>query len=262
MTISTGATIQGLPSNDARTAIATESTGTATVTLPVGAAAMAASTPVTIATDDARIGPVNETAPATDIASSGLNGRLQRVAQDVTTMSAKLPAALGATTTAASMSVTTPTDQSSGVALTITRPANATPYTALDVVGGALTFTNLAKGAGQIMITSASLQYQVAALPANMANMRVHLYNVTPPSAIADNGAWDMASADWASYLGFFDLGTLVDHGSALYVELNGINKQITTASGNVFAYLETIIGFTPAGNSEVLILTLHAVQV
>ncbi len=42
------------------------------------------------------IGAVTETAPATDIASSGLNGRLQRVAQRLTSMIALLPAALGA----------------------------------------------------------------------------------------------------------------------------------------------------------------------
>jgi hypothetical protein len=52
----------------------------------LGAAAMAAAMPVTIATDDARIGIVTETAPASDTASSGLNGRLQRIAQNLTTL--------------------------------------------------------------------------------------------------------------------------------------------------------------------------------
>lgn len=61
----------------------------------LGAGAMTASQSVTIATDDARIGPVNETAPATDTASSGLNGRLQRIAQRITSMIALLPTALG-----------------------------------------------------------------------------------------------------------------------------------------------------------------------
>ncbi len=200
------------------------------------------------------------TAPALGTGTAAAAARVVTASDDP--MSAKLPAALGATTTAGSMSVTTPTDQSFGVATTITRPANATPYTALDVVGGALTFTGLARAASQIMITSASLEYDVTALPANMANMRLYLYNVTPPSAIADNSPWDFASGDRASFLGFFDLGTLVDLGSTLFVEVNGINKQITAASANVFGYLVTTIGWTPAGNSEVLVLTLHTVQV
>lgn len=62
-----------------------------------GAAAAAASRPVTASTEDvARTGIITETAPASDTASSGLNGRLQRVAQRITSMIALLPAALGA----------------------------------------------------------------------------------------------------------------------------------------------------------------------
>jgi hypothetical protein len=44
----------------------------------------------------AQLGAVNETAPASDIANSGLNGRLQRIAQRLTSLIALLPAALGA----------------------------------------------------------------------------------------------------------------------------------------------------------------------
>jgi hypothetical protein len=71
-----------------------------------GPAAAASSAPVTASTEDvARVGIITETAPASDTASSGLNGRLQRVAQRITSMIALLPAALGRTTQAASMSV-------------------------------------------------------------------------------------------------------------------------------------------------------------
>lgn len=59
-----------------------------TVSLPTGAA--------TEATLDARTGALTETAPATDTASSGLNGRLQRIAQRLTTIIGLLPTALGA----------------------------------------------------------------------------------------------------------------------------------------------------------------------
>lgn len=43
----------------------------------------------------AGIGSLTETAPATDTASSGLNGRLQRIAQRLTSLIALLPTALG-----------------------------------------------------------------------------------------------------------------------------------------------------------------------
>ncbi len=61
----------------------------------VGPTAKAAALSVTTATDDpivALTGAVNETAPATDTASSGANGRLQRIAQ-------RLTSSIGAETT-------------------------------------------------------------------------------------------------------------------------------------------------------------------
>jgi hypothetical protein len=51
---------------------------------------------VSIADGNAPIGSVTETAPASDTASSGLNGRLQRIAQRLTSLIALLPTALGA----------------------------------------------------------------------------------------------------------------------------------------------------------------------
>lgn len=45
--------------------------------------------------DGPQIGSLTETAPANDTASSGLNGRLQRIAQNITSLIAKLPVALG-----------------------------------------------------------------------------------------------------------------------------------------------------------------------
>ncbi len=60
-------------------------------TLKSGSAAAADSSGVALSTEDiARLGIVTETAPATDTASSGLNGRLQRIAQRLTTMIASI----------------------------------------------------------------------------------------------------------------------------------------------------------------------------
>lgn len=57
-------------------------------------------------------GAVMETAPATDTASSGLNGRLQRIAQRITSLIALLPTALGQGTMAQSLKVAIASDQS------------------------------------------------------------------------------------------------------------------------------------------------------
>jgi len=145
-------------------------------------------------------------------------------------------------------------------ALTITRPANQTPYTAGDVVGGALTFTSMGSSAGRIMLTSSQLELDIAAIPTGMSSFILYLYNVTPPSAIADNAPWDLPSGDRASFLGGFNLGSPADLGSTCYVEQNIINKQIKLAGTSLFGYLVTVAGFTPAANSEVYVNTIHAV--
>src|SRR4051794_205729 len=63
--------------------------------LAFGAAAAASSLPVTQSTEDvARVGSLTETAPSTDTASSGLNGRLQRVAQRLSSLIGLVPTSL------------------------------------------------------------------------------------------------------------------------------------------------------------------------
>ena len=78
-----------------------------TSVLPTGAA--------TEAKQDAEavlIGAVSETAPVSDTASSGLNGRLQRIAQRITSLISLLPASLGQSTMANSLTITIASDQS------------------------------------------------------------------------------------------------------------------------------------------------------
>ena len=146
---------------------------------------------------------------------------------------------------------------------TITRPANTTPYSINDSVGGALTFASAGPSAGgTIIITGAQLELDISAIPSGMTSFRLHLYNVTPPSATADNGAWDLPSGDRASYLGYVDLGTPVDLGSTCYVEQTNLVKQIATASGSIYGYLVTPTAYTPAANSEVYKITLHTMGI
>lgn len=157
-----------------------------------------------------------------------------------------------------------------GSAVSITRPADTNAYTAGDVIGpstatggAVLQFNNIGVPGKEAIITTVQLEYDVASLPSGMTNLTLHLYSVSPPSALGDNGAWDLPSGDRASYLGNFSLGTVVDLGSTLYVETTQVNKQITipgNASGALFGYLVTAAGFTP-GSADVFKVTLHAVQ-
>jgi hypothetical protein len=58
-----------------------------------------------------RIGNTNETAPVDDTSASGLNGRLQRIAQRITSLIALLPVSLGQKVKADSLAVTIASDQ-------------------------------------------------------------------------------------------------------------------------------------------------------
>lgn len=156
--------------------------------------------------------------------------------------------------------------------VSITRTADTTAYTANDVIGinnsgsagaAALTFASIGpSGGADIMITTARLEIDVASVPSGMTSFRLYFYNVTPPSALLDNAAWDLPSGDRASFKGYIDLGSPVDLGSTLYVEVNGINKQITVPSGgSLFGYLVTNGGYTP-GSGDVFKVTLHSMAV
>lgn len=149
-------------------------------------------------------------------------------------------------------------------AVTVTRPSNQTPYTAGDVVGGVITFASIGPTAGHVMFTSLDLSYNVAAIPSGMTSFRLYLYNVTPPSAYADNAAWDLPSGDRASFIGYIDLGSPADLGSTLFVQVDGVNKQLQLGASetSLYAYLVTNGGYTPAANSETLRLVARALAV
>jgi len=69
-------------------------TGTVTANAGTNLNTSALALETTQSTQNTRIGDLTETAPGTDTASSGLNGRLQRVAQRLTSLIALLPSAL------------------------------------------------------------------------------------------------------------------------------------------------------------------------
>ncbi len=192
---------------------------------------------------ETKLGALTETAPASDTASSGLNGRLQRIAQRLTSL---IALSLGYASIAS-----------------VTRTNDTADYAANDVIGAAtgasaaLTFASIGRGAGEHIVTSASLEIDAGAVISGETSYKLYLYSVTPPSALGDNAAFDLPAGDRASFLGVIDLGTPVDLGSTLYVETNNINKQVTLAGTSLFGYLVTVGAYTPTA-SRVHKVTLH----
>ena len=85
---------------------------------------------------EGQVGIATETAPTSDTASSGLNGRLQRIAQRITSLIALLPSSLGPQASASSLSITPATATTfpvsdNGGSLTVDAPANAPAFVRL-----------------------------------------------------------------------------------------------------------------------------------
>jgi len=151
-----------------------------------------------------------------------------------------------------------------GVAINITRPADTTTYAAGDVVGGVLQLgpAGMLPAGGDAFLTTARFEIDVSAVPSGMTSFRLHLYYLTPPSALADNSAWDLPSGDRDAYRGYIDLGSPVDVGSTLYVETTQINKHLNVpANAIMFAYLVTNGSYQPT-SAAVHRIRLHGVGV
>lgn len=101
---STGAVAS--PLTDAQLRATAVPVSAASLPLPSGASTLAEQQ-----TQSTRLGDLTEAAPATDTASSGLNGRLQRIAQRLSSLITLLPSSIGRKAMADSLSVTLASDQ-------------------------------------------------------------------------------------------------------------------------------------------------------
>jgi hypothetical protein len=143
---------------------------------------------------------------------------------------------------------------------TITRPSNATAYTAGDVVGDTggsaiISLTAAGPSGGFVIIQSASLVFSDSTVPSGMGAFRVHMYSASP-TAIADNAAFDLLSGDRATYMGYIDLPAPQDLGSTLYTQTDypGRLIKLAAASTTLFVELETRGAYTPVSASTVTI--------
>jgi hypothetical protein len=224
------------------------------------------------------IGTTNTNISATNSLLSAISGYVDGLEALITTTNTTLIASqaravsqLGTRTVSQSPAVNIATDQpaipvnqvTSGYdpVTRITRSANTTIYPAGAVVGGVQSWA-VGPAAGSIAITGAQLNILLSAVPAGMTSFRLYLYNVTPPSAIADNAAWTLAAGDQSAYLGYVDIGTPVlpaTGSTMLVIEANNINKQVKTGSATIYGYLVTNGGYTPT-SAEKYDVTLHTI--
>lgn len=265
----TGLSIAAPPIADLDPYIPPSSVTVANLPATLGQALMANSLAVTIASNQSTltvndvlngilIGSLTEAAPATDTASSGLNGRLQRIAQRITSLIGLVPTSLGQKTMANSFAVTVASDQSS---LPVTPAAtenflgavggktskvqvtptvsNAVAYTALDNVGGIMTIalalrTNNGTGILQDL-TIWDKDNQKAAYT-------IDIWNASPSGTYTDNAA-EVIAGDQAKYLGtiLVAAGDYTTTGAVARANIKGIGMALLGASTtSLFATVQT----------------------
>lgn len=130
----------------------------------------------------------------------------------------------------------------------------ATSHTAGDAVGVAAEFALAAPAGSLLRIVSASML--VAGGTNETSTWRLYLFSVTPPSALADDAPFLLASGDRASFLGYFDFAQLVDVGDTLFIEATP-NKVIRLTGTSVFGYLVNLTTVTTAAIARTV--TVHA---
>lgn len=212
------------------------------------------------------VGAVNETAPATDTASSGLNGRLQRIAQRLTSL-------IGLFTFTNTRLLVRGEPRAFAVAGTaITRPANTTVYSQNDAISNSATagsvtaksFTVSDTNDDPIVLERMRIDSTDTGLGGNM--LRAYLYQSDPT---ASSGIVGGDNATFSTKKGTF-LGTMSgtlrdfsdgDCGVLVPDEGSRIIAKPTSGGTTIFYELMTPTGFTPSANSTVITPTLEGFQ-
>lgn len=136
----------------------------------------------------------------------------------------------------------------------VTRTNDTNAYVANDIIGAAtgstaaLSFT-LAPGEVMIRVLSTTFEIDASAIISGETSYTLQLYRETPPSALGDNGAWDLPSGDRATYIGSLNLGTPVDVGASLFIQTDNINKDVWLPTGVLYGYLVTVGPYTPTAS-------------
>jgi uncharacterized protein YoxC len=165
-------------------------------------------------------GSLTEAAPASDTASSGLNGRLQRIAQRLTSLIALLPTSLGQKTMANSFAVVLASDQSN--VPTVNPPQSTSTFAPTNS-------TSVVLEASRVIKAAAGTIYGITGHNDSNTAQFIHIYNSTTVPA---NGAVPVVvfrvagrstfTLDWGIYGRFFSTGVSISNSSTLATKTIG----------------------------------------
>lgn len=224
------------------------------------------------------VGAVNEAVPATDTAASGLNGRLQRLAQKFTDFLSRLPVSIGQKSAANSLAVVLASDQlvlSAGnftvASSTLTRASGILTYASGQLIGQNAS----AAGCNPVIIPAARVisaagRIRRVSIKVNdsawlAATVRVHFFQAVPVFLVGD-GTAIAGQLSEASYVGSCDVvldqsfsATIVKGWTALS-GVTEVNFLPDAGTQNIYAVLEARSAVTAAA-SKTFTLTLETNQ-
>lgn len=149
---------------------------------------------------------------------------------------------------------------------TITRAANVSPYIANDVYGGAFELQNIGSYGGHVVINGVRIIFNLGTLPVGMAGAILFLYNIPPPSAIADNGVFNVPAGDRVGLLTPIGIplgnSVLALGGGSVVLSIDNLSMHTKLANGStsLWGYLVTQAAFTPANASETAAISVFSV--
>lgn len=198
------------------------------------------------------IGGLTETAPTSDTASSGLNGRLQRIAQRLSSFIALVPTALSP---AGNLLVGSKIANPASV---LTRPANTTAYSQGDLVSsnttaGSIVVPSVA-AAGGAAGSGSMLSFRLltsATTGMGGVSFAMEFWSAAPTFTNGDNGAYAVATGA-ATWLGSASIANMIQvadgaYGVAVPDTVAAIDFALASGTA-IFWSLEVTnsAGFTP----------------
>lgn len=125
-------------------------------------------------------------------------------------------------------------------------------YSAGDIIGGLLTFTNVARATDELFVVTGAL---VTVKSAVTPSLTLVLFNADPNgAAYADNNAYGIVAADIGKELAALPVATLFDHGTPNTYRIDNQFIVCTPISGtrNVYGLLVDATGVTLTSTSDI----------
>jgi hypothetical protein len=141
-----------------------------------------------------------------------------------------------------------------GFSVTVAPTVTNGAYSAGDIIGGLLTFSNVARATDELfVVTGVEVNIKAAVTP----GLTLVLFDADPnTNAYTDNAAYSIAAADSAKILKAIPISTLFDNGTPNSYSVDGLFVVCPPISGtrNVYGLLVDSVGVTLTSTSDVSI--------